>query len=455
MDTFVIMTLILGSAITFQLLAAMMALRLIRLTSTGVTWSLIATAIALMTVRRIVSFHYLTTGNPSIQPDLLNELFGLLISIFMFVGIAGIGPLFSSIRRAEAALRKSEEKYRELVENANSVIIRINAQGKITFFNEYAQKFFGYNQAEIIGRDAVGAIVPQTDSAGHDLAFMMKDIIEHPEKYHSNENENICKDGRRVWMSWTNNAVFNDEGNVVEILAVGNDMTERKQAEEERRLTGERLRTLSQQLMDAQESERRHIARELHDEIGQALTMAKMNLQAITRGFDPVLIAQRTEESIRIIEQTLQQVRNLSLNLRPSLLDDLGLVSALRWYLDRQAKGSGFVLHFSADLLNKRLPADIETACFRIVQEAITNIIKYSQAKEVDVDLKQGDKFLELTVRDTGIGFDVESAQARAVQGGSLGLLSMAERASLVGGTFSIQSEPGKGTEIRAHLPVE
>ncbi len=446
---------IVGSAITLQLLAAIMAFRLIRLTKTGVAWSLIATGLALMAMRRIVSFHYLTAGSPSTPPDLLNELVGLLISICMLVGIAGIGPLFSSIKRAEAALRKSEEQYRELVENANSVIIRVNAEGKVTFFNEYAQKFFGYSQEEIIGRDAVGTIVPQTDSAGHDLASMMKDIIKHPEKYHSNENENTCKDGRRVWMSWTNKAVFDDRGNVVEILAVGNDVTERKRAEEEGRRTRERLRTLSQQLMDAQESERRHIARELHDEIGQALTIVKINLQTMQRVSDPALTVQRAEESIKIVELTLQQVRNLSLSLRPSLLDDLGLIAAVRWYLDRQSKSAGFALQFNADPLTKRPPSEIETACFRIVQEAITNIIKYSGAKEVDVAMRQVDKSLELIIRDTGIGFDVKSAQAKAAGGGSLGLLSMAERVALIGGTFDIGSEPGKGTEICARLPME
>jgi signal transduction histidine kinase len=313
----VILTLIIGSAITFQLLAALMAFRLIRLTRTGVAWSVIATALALMAMRRIVSFHYLTIDSPSMLPDLLSEFVGLLISICMLVGIAGIGPLFSSIKQAEA-----------------------------------------------------------------------------------------------------------------------------------------RLRTLSQQLIDAQETERRHIARELHDEIGQALTMVKINLQTIQRLSDPAFSAQRTEESIGIIEKTLQQVRNLSLRLRPSLLDDLGLIAALRWYLDRQSKTAGFTLHFNADPLIRRLPAEIETACFRVVQEAITNIIKHSEAKEVDVALRQVDRFLELIVRDKGVGFDVKAARMKAAEGGSLGLLSMTERVSLVGGVFDIQSEPGKGTEINAHLPI-
>jgi signal transduction histidine kinase len=288
----VIVTIIIGSAIAFQLAAAVMAFRLTRLTKTGVAWSLIATALALMAMRRILSFHHLTMADPPTPPDLLNELVGLSISIFMLAGIAGIGPLFSAIK-----------------------------------------------------------------------------------------------------------------------------------------LTGERLRTLSQQLMGAQEIERRHIARELHDEIGQALTIVKINLQTIQRVSDPVSIAQRVEESIGVLEPTLQKVRNLSLRLRPSLLDDLGLVAALRWYLDRQSRTGGFALQFKADPLKKRLPPETETACFRIVQEAITNVIKYSEAREVDVVLRFAGKSLELTIRDRGIGFDVKFAQARAAEGGSLGLLSMAERA--------------------------
>jgi signal transduction histidine kinase len=312
-----ILTLIVGSAITFQLAAAVMAFRLTRLTKTGLAWTLIATALALMAVRRILSIHYMTNDHPAIPPELLIELVGLTISILMLAGMAGIGPLFSSIKA-----------------------------------------------------------------------------------------------------------------------------------------TGERLRALSQQLMDAQESERRHIARELHDEIGQALTMVKINLQTIQRISDPVLISQQVEETIKIIEPTLGQVRNLSLRLRPSLLDDLGLVAALRWYLDRQSRRAGFALQFNADPLKERLPTEIETACFRIVQEAITNVIKYSKAKEVDIVLRHADRFLELIVRDTGVGFNVALAQAKAAEGSSFGLLSMAERAALVGGSFDIQSELGRGTEIRACLPI-
>ena len=137
-------------------------------------------------------------------------------------------------KRAEEELLKSETKYRELVQNANSIILRRNPEGNVTFFNEFAQSFFGYTENEIIGRNIVGAIVPETESTGRDLAFMIRDIGEHPERYTTNENENIRKNGERVWVAWTNKAIRDGNGNIVEILGIGNDITARKRAEEEK-----------------------------------------------------------------------------------------------------------------------------------------------------------------------------------------------------------------------------
>ena len=129
--------------------------------------------------------------------------------------------------------KKAEEKYRELVENANSIILRYNTQGKITFFNEFAEQFFGYTQEEIIGKPAVGTIIPQTESTtGRDLEQMVQEIVHHPEKYANNENENMRKNGDRVWIRWTNKPVLNAEGTIKEFMAVGIDITDRKKVEE-------------------------------------------------------------------------------------------------------------------------------------------------------------------------------------------------------------------------------
>ncbi len=135
-------------------------------------------------------------------------------------------------RQAEEALRESEEKYRTLVENANSIILKMDTQGNITLFNEFARKFFGYSEKEIIGVNVVGTIVPSIDSAGNDLAAMIADIGKHAEQYVNNENENILRNGMRVWVAWTNKPIFDEKGNITEILCIGNDITERKRAEE-------------------------------------------------------------------------------------------------------------------------------------------------------------------------------------------------------------------------------
>ncbi len=135
-------------------------------------------------------------------------------------------------RQSEAALRASEARYRELVENANSIILRLDRQGRITFFNAFAQRFFGYEASAVLGRSVVGTIVPETDSAGRDLRAMIADFAVRPERYAANENENTRRDGSRVWISWTNKPLYDEAGQVAEILCIGNDITARKEAEQ-------------------------------------------------------------------------------------------------------------------------------------------------------------------------------------------------------------------------------
>jgi signal transduction histidine kinase len=216
----------------------------------------------------------------------------------------------------------------------------------------------------------------------------------------------------------------------------------------------ERAQLLSQQLMDAQEAERRHLARELHDEIGQALTALRINLQtaqgrAAESGPLPEL-----RDSVAIVDQVLKQVRGLSMDLRPAVLDDLGLASALRWHLDRQALLGGFTAEFVSDPADLRAPSRLETACFRVAQEALTNILRHAQAKKVCVEIRQVDLELRLLVRDDGVGFDIAVARQRAHRASCLGLLGMQERVSLLGGRFDLVSSPGAGTEISVRLPL-
>jgi len=148
-------------------------------------------------------------------------------------------------------------------------------------------------------------------------------------------------------------------------------------------------------------------------------------------------------------------VHDLSLNLRPSMLDDLGLEPALRWYTDRQAALAGLQAEVRADPLEQRLDTMIETECFRVAQEALTNVVKHAKARTVTVELTRNDAQIHLSVRDDGAGFDVASVREQAVRGASLGLLSMEERATLAGGRLDYDSAPGRGTEVQAWFPLK
>jgi len=151
--------------------------------------------------------------------------------------------------KAEELLRENEAKYRELVQNANSIILRMGTDGTIIFFNEFAQKFYGYTQDEILGNNAFGLIIPEVDSEGRDLKKMFEDLLRNPDKYATNENENVVKNGKRVWISWTNKIVYDEDGNISEIFCVGHDITERKKARERLIESEQQLRKMNKELV--------------------------------------------------------------------------------------------------------------------------------------------------------------------------------------------------------------
>lgn len=223
----------------------------------------------------------------------------------------------------------------------------------------------------------------------------------------------------------------------------------------ERRRANQKLQLLSRRLVDIQESERRNIARELHDEVGQSLTAAQISLQAASANANPLATETRLKACSELIQHVLEQVQDLSLNLRPSMLDDLGLESALRWYTGRQSEVTGIQADFISTPLDKRLDAVIETECFRVAQEALTNVARHSKAQAVTVELSAHDGRLHLCVRDDGVGFDVSAVRDQAIRGSSLGVLSMEERAALAGGELELNSTPGCGTEVRAWFPLK
>jgi two-component system, NarL family, sensor histidine kinase UhpB len=243
-------------------------------------------------------------------------------------------------------------------------------------------------------------------------------------------------------------------------LVVLNDITERRRTQEalervnrELELSHERLRALSRRLLEVQEEERGRLARDLHDDIGQVLTALKIQLESLQRAADPALHA-RVAEGVETVQHTLERVRQLSLSLRPPQLDDLGLAAALRSHLDRQALIAGIAAHFDAAEAPHELDPDTETACFRVAQEAINNVLRHAHAHNLWVRLFTAGGRLALAVRDDGRGFDLEAARARAASGASLGLVGMEERIALARGTLELRAAPGEGTVLLATFPV-
>jgi two-component system sensor histidine kinase UhpB len=215
----------------------------------------------------------------------------------------------------------------------------------------------------------------------------------------------------------------------------------------------EQVRWLSRQVLTAQEEERQRIARELHDETAQSLTSLLIGLRVIEKATDPREIAARIGELRSETGRTLEEVRKMAVDLRPSTLDDLGLAAALQWYTDDFARRTGTPVNFVANGLEARLPDEVEVVVYRIVQEALTNVAKHADAHLVDVAVTRGTNGIEAAVTDDGRGFDVATVMSSRERG--LGLFGMQERVALVRGILQLASQPGQGTRVLMQVPLE
>src|SRR5438128_2147390 len=213
-------------------------------------------------------------------------------------------------------------------------------------------------------------------------------------------------------------------------------------------------RLRASQIINAQEQERKRIARELHDETSQVLTSLLINLAILEESITTQEARDRIADTRRLAHQTLRAIRSLSIDLRPSALDDLGLLPALRWYIKEYQQKFSIQVEFQSTGFRERLSAEMETAVYRIVQEALTNIAKYAHAHTVHVTLKEEANQVYATITDDGCGFDIEKLQKIAGQERGLGLVGMQERAHLLDGTLNIQSSPGHGTIVQASIPL-
>lgn len=350
-------------------------------------------------------------------------------------------------KRSEAALRKSEEKYRELVQNTNSIIIRYDALGHLTFFNAYARKFFGFSSGEIIGRNVLGTIIPWRSSSGADYRALIIEFLKSPEKYPTTEIENVRRDGSRPWVAWTNKTIRDENDRITEIMSVGVDVTQRKLAQD-------RVQVLMHQLIKAQENERLRISRDLHDHIAQDLSTLKIGLETLFAE-KPSMLKGKVSTLSKILQRSIASVRNMAYDLRPPGLDQLGLVKTLYLYCEDFSKANGLEIDFaSAGVDELDLEYETQINIYRLIQEALNNIRKHADAAQVTIRVVASSPDIVIRIKDNGKGFDVDSRQKEALKEKRMGLQSMVERVRLLEGKFTILSKPQKGTTILIEIPM-
>ena len=334
-------------------------------------------------------------------------------------------------------LRKQQALLDELFEEAPHPIALLSREGTVVRVNNPFTAVFGYG-AEAAGQNVLDLIVPPEDRAP-----ARDELLRAVRTGMRVENESVRwrKDGTPVPVAVAVVPVV-AAADGVDVCAMYIDISERKAAEEAQR-------TFPRRLIETQESERKHIARELHDEIGQVLTSAVMML-TLSAQLRPDEARTRVEESKALLDDLVDKVRGLALDLRPSVLDHFGLAAALAGFFQRFTAQTGVRIAFRDFVTDgQRFGSEIETAAYRIVQEALTNVARHARASEATVTLLAEDEVLRVEVEDRGAGFD---ADGRAQQ--SFGLSGMRERANILGGRFLIHSSAGAGTRVVAELPL-
>lgn len=357
------------------------------------------------------------------------------------------------------ALMESEQNFRDLVGNLMDGVAIIDEKGFHIYINPRFSEITGYSEVEL------------TKMTGWDFT-MKEDLDQLKQKMEDRmagklveknyERIIVRKDGTElpVEMS-TTMTVWQREKRPIAIIR---DISERKQAEHDKDIllhqvqeANDRLRSLSRELINSQEAERKRISQELHDELGQALTAISLDLGIIELNLHPEAppeIRDRLSDTKKKADGLDQMIRELALDLRPSLLDDLGLLPTLNWYVERFKQRSEIEVVVEVSGGEKRLPDEVETALYRIIQEALTNVVKHAKAKKVGLRIDKRAGAVMVIIEDDGRGFNIDSLQFPETSPRGLGLIGMADRTALVGGDFRIYSKPGEGARIEVEIPL-
>ncbi len=351
----------------------------------------------------------------------------------------------SGRKKAEEAIRVSEYKYRLLFEQNPMPMWMLSLPDKnFLAVNDAAIDFYGYSRKEFEHMN-IRDIRPWKEFPP-DFEPMHFDGINN-----SGIRDHKKKSGEYVKV----NVLAHDiiyQGQQAK-LELANDMTEKLRAEEELKNSHEQLRQLATHLQTVRESERTHMAREIHDELGQQLTGLKMDISWIGKKIpeQEIVLKEKINETIELVDDTVKTVRRLATQLRPSILDDLGLVAAMEWQSEDFQKRSGIETHFNSSINNIEIPDIMATSIFRIYQESLTNVMRHSKASKVGAALSINEGLLILQIIDNGVGYNAIDINGK----NTLGLVGMKERTIMMDGTFEIDSKPGKGTTVKIEVPIK
>lgn len=351
---------------------------------------------------------------------------------------------FLKITREVTERKNQEDKFKGLIETCPDAIIICNKNGNIEIINRQTELLFGFKRSELIG-NPVEILVPENNREKH--RQHRKKYVQMPKTRPMGEILDLYakkKDGS-IFPVEISLAPLKINGNTW-ISAVIRDITERKKLNDNLKKTNEDLRMLATKIQNVKEEERTAIAREIHDELGQRLTALKIDISWILKkmGKEKIEIRQKSDEILKMLDGTIKIIRKISADLRPSILDDLGLIEALKWYGIDFEKRTGIKVKFQSAIADFVLPNEIATGIFRIYQESLTNVARHADAKNVNANIGFTDSKITLTITDDGKGFDARKIAEKK----TLGLLGIGERALLMGGECKIKSSPGQGTTV-------
>ncbi|HYF29616.1 MAG TPA: PAS domain S-box protein [Chitinophagaceae bacterium] len=354
-------------------------------------------------------------------------------------------------KRAGESLRQSELRLNEAQAIAHISSWEIDLVHNIHYWSDEFFRILGIDKADSLPSAELFLSFIHPDDKDY-VAKKMRATFENP----GADQMHFCfvrTDGtvRHGYSEWKTER--DEKGKPMRLYGILQDITERKRAELELKQTNEQLHSLSGHLQDIREEERIHIAREIHDELGQQLTGLKMDMHWLNKKLntDDKEVQEKIKSIIGLIDETVKSVRRISSSLRPSMLDDLGLIAALEWHSEEVENRSEIKVNFTTDIQEPELPVAMATGIFRIYQEVLTNAVRHSNAHVITSSLRLQDDCLVLAVKDDGIGMDQSLVKTKK----TLGLVGIKERTFLMGGKFDLFSEPGKGTEIRISIPLQ